>query len=82
MIAQRCIYGFLKEYNELFEKYNKIWDKVSNSIKKGFDGKHLNSRKYLITKVKCYRGETVTMLYNSKVPNEVPQNSISNVEPK
>ena len=75
MSAQRCIYGFLKEYNE-------IWDKVSNSIKKGFDGKHLNSRKYLITKVKCYRGETVTMLYNSKVPNEVPQNSISNVEPK
>ena len=42
----------------------------------------MKSRKYLITKVKYYRGEIVTMLYNSKVPNEVPQNSIFNVEPK
>ena len=28
---------FLIKDDELLEKYNKIWDIVSNSIKKGFD---------------------------------------------
>ena len=29
--------SFLIEDNELLEKYNKIWEKVINSIKKEFD---------------------------------------------
>ena len=29
--------SFLIKDNELLEKYNEIWDKVSNIIKKGFD---------------------------------------------
>ena len=28
---------FLIKDDEFIKKYNKIWDKVSNSIKKGFD---------------------------------------------
>ena len=31
---------FLIEDDELFKKYNKIWVKVSNSIKKGFNSKN------------------------------------------
>ena len=30
--------SFLIKDVELLEKYNKIWENVSNSIKKGFDG--------------------------------------------
>ena len=29
--------SFLIKADELLEKYNKIWDKVSNVFKKGFD---------------------------------------------
>ena len=29
--------SFLIKDNELLEKYNKIWDKISNNIKKRFD---------------------------------------------
>ena len=29
--------SFLKKNEELLETYNEIWDKVSNTIKKGFD---------------------------------------------
>ena len=32
----KCM-SFLMKDDPLLEKYNKIWDKVSNSIKKGFD---------------------------------------------
>ena len=32
---------FLIKNNELLKKYNKIWDKVSNGIKKGFDSEPL-----------------------------------------
>ena len=32
------MYCFI-EYNELLEKYNSIWNKIGNSIKKEFDCK-------------------------------------------
>ena len=32
----KCMSSFIKSY-ELLENYNKIWDKVSNIFKKGFD---------------------------------------------
>ena len=31
------IYLFLIKDGELLEKYNEIWEKVKNNIKKGFD---------------------------------------------
>ena len=31
--------SFLIKNDELLEKHNEIWDKVSNTIKKGFDSK-------------------------------------------
>ena len=43
--------------DEFLEKYNKIWNKVSNSIKKGFDSEPVYHEKYLKTKVKSYQGE-------------------------
>ena len=41
------IWLFLIKDEELLEKYNKIWDKISNSIRKGFDSKPVYNEKYL-----------------------------------
>ena len=40
---------FLVKDEELIEKYNKIWNKVNNSMKKGFDNKLVYNEKYLKT---------------------------------
>ena len=45
----KCI-SFLIKDDELLEKYNKILDKVSNSMKKTFDSEPLYIEKYLRTK--------------------------------
>ena len=42
--------SFLIKDNEFLEKYNTIWDKISNSIKKGFDREPVYKEKYLKTK--------------------------------
>ena len=44
--------SFLIKDDELLEKYNEIWEKVSNSIKKRFDYEPGYSEKHLITEVK------------------------------
>ena len=46
-----CI-SFLIEDEELLKRYNQIWDKVSNSIKKEFDIKLVEKEKHLPTKIK------------------------------
>ena len=43
---------FLIEDDDLLEKYNTIWDKVSADIKKEFDSKPAYNKKCLKTKVK------------------------------
>ena len=41
---------FLIEDDELLEKYNTIWDKVSADMKKEFDSKAIFNKNYLKTK--------------------------------
>ena len=55
---------------ELLEKYNEIWEKVKNSIKKEFDGEPVCNEKYLKAKIKSYDGKTNTNLHNNKIPKE------------
>ena len=50
-----CIF-FIKE-EKVFDKYNEICEKVSNDIKKEFDGKPVHNEKYLKTKIKSYIGK-------------------------
>ena len=40
--------SFLMKNEELQEKYNEIWDKVSNSMKKEFDSKPVYNEKYIL----------------------------------
>ena len=56
---------FLIEDNDLLEKFNTIWDKVSTGIKKEFDSKPVCNKNCLKTKIKSYDDE-VTNFYDKE----------------
>ena len=58
---------FLIEDDDLLEKYNTIWDKVSADIKKGFDSEPVYNEEYLKIKIKSYDDE-VTDFYDKEIP--------------
>ena len=51
---------FMIKNLELLEKYNGIWDKVSDTIKKRFDTKPVHNGKHLRTKIKSYEEKIST----------------------
>ena len=51
----------------------KIWEKVSTSIKKGFDSEPVYNGKYLRAKLKSYEGKINTNFRNGKIPKEGSQ---------
>ena len=55
---------FLIEEDDLLEKYNTIWDKVSADTKKEFVSELVYNKEFLKTKIKSY-GDEVTNFYNS-----------------
>ena len=57
-------------YSELVEKYNEIWGKVTNFMKKGFDSEPVYNDKYLKTKKYSYEGKIITKIQDAKVPKE------------
>ena len=60
---------------ELLEKYNETWDKVSNSIKKRFNSELVHNKKYLGTKIKSYEGKISTYFHGDKTPKDASQSS-------
>ena len=60
--------SFLTKDDELLEKYNEIWEKVSKSIKKEFDSDPVYEEKYLKTKIKSYKGKINANFHNNKIP--------------
>ena len=65
--------SFLIKDDELLEKSNEIWEKVSNGIKKGFDSELVYNKKYIKTKAKSYEGKINTNFRNDKIPKEGSQ---------
>ena len=57
---------FLIEDDDLLEKYNTIWGKVSADIKKEFDSKPVYIKELLKTKIK-YHDDEVTDFYDKKI---------------
>ena len=57
----KCMY-FLIEDDDLLEKYDTIWDKVSADIKKEFDCDPVYNKHFLKTKIKSH-GDKVTDFY-------------------
>ena len=58
---------FLIEDDELLQKYNTIWDKVSACVKKEFDSEPVYNNFFLKIKVKSH-GDEITDLYDEKIP--------------
>ena len=55
----------MMEDDDLLEKYNTIWDKVSADIKREFHSEPVYNKNYLKTKVKSH-GNEVTDFYDKK----------------
>ena len=62
--------SFLMIEYELLEKFNEIWEKVKNSIKKKFDSELVYNEKYLKAKIKSYNGKINTHFHTNKIPKE------------
>ena len=60
---------FIKK-RKLLKAYNKVWDKISNIMQKGFDSEPVYNEKYLKTKIKSYDGKIKTNFYDNGVPKE------------
>ena len=58
---------FLIEDDDLLEKFNTIWDKVSTDIKKEFDSEPGYNNILLETKIKSH-GDEVTDFYDKEIP--------------
>ena len=56
---------FLIKDDDLLEKYNTIWNKVSTDIKKEFDSEPIYNKEYLKTNIKS-SGDDVTDFYDKK----------------
>ena len=57
---------FLIEDDDLLEKYNTIWYKVSTDIKKEFNSKPVYKNEFLKTKIKSH-GDEVTDFYHEEI---------------
>ena len=56
--------------DELLEKYNRIWDKVSNSIKNGFNKEPVYNERCVKTKMKPHSGKISTNFHDDGIPKE------------
>ena len=58
---------FLIEDDDILEKCNTIWNKVSSDIKKEFDSEPVYNKTFLKTKIKSH-GNEVTGFYDKEIP--------------
>ena len=56
--------------DQLLEKYDEIWEKVKNNIKKEFDSEPVYSEQHLKAKIKSYNGKINTNFHNIKIQKE------------
>ena len=65
--------SFLIKDNELLEKWNEIWDKVSYATRKELDSNLVYNKKYLKAKIKSCNGKINTNFHNNKMAKEDSQ---------
>ena len=63
--------------DQLLEKYNKISEKVKNSIKKEVYVNLVYNEKHLKAKIKSYNVKIDTNFHNEKMPKEVSNSFLS-----
>ena len=62
--------SFLIKNDEVWEKYEQIWDVIKNKLKIKFHTLPVYDKKYLKTKVREYDGVVKTKLLGNDVPKE------------
>ena len=65
--------SFLIKNGQLSEKYSEILDKVSDTIKKGFDNESVCYKEHLGTKRKSSIGKISTHFHRDKIPKKPSQ---------
>ena len=60
----------IKDDDELLKRYNKIWDKFGNNIKKLFHSEPVYNEKYLKTKIKSYECKINTNFHDNGITKE------------
>ena len=63
--------SFLIKMKNCWKCINKMWDKITNMMQKGFDSEPMYREKYLKTNIKFYKGKIYTNFHNS-VPKVGP----------
>ena len=63
--------SFLIKDNEQLEKYNEIWDKVRNTIKKRCYSEPVYNEKYLKTKIKSMKEKPIHIFIMIKCQKKV-----------
>ena len=60
--------------NKLLKKYNKIWERISNSMNIKFDSEPVygDNDKYIKTKIKLYRDKINTNFQGKKYQKKMP----------
>ena len=61
---------FLIENNDLLEKHNTIWDRVSADIKKEFDRKPVYNKKIFENQIKAIKLQIFTVISLDSAPNK------------
>ena len=56
--------------DEVLKKYNKIWDKISNLLKKGINSERVYNDKYIKIKIKIYNYRINTNFQGNKIPKD------------
>ena len=64
--------SFRGNNKQFLKNYNKIWEKVEKLIKINFESKPVygDDDKYIKTKIKIYAGSMITNFHNKKMPKE------------
>ena len=65
--------SFLINDDKLLEKYNEIYQKVKNNLKKEFDSEPVYNEKYVKAKIKSYNGKLNTNFHINKILKEASQ---------
>ena len=62
--------NYLVHIKELLKRYNAIWDKISNLLKKEFDSEPVYDDKYIKTKIKTYNNKINTNFHVNEIPED------------
>ena len=65
----KCM-NLLVHDDEVLKKYNKIWDKISNLLKKGINSERVYNDKYIKIKIKIYNYRINTNFQGNKIPKD------------